>query len=215
MTAYTDVMLDLETVGTAPGSGIIAIGAVAFAEGMPETDWLQFQIPPISRAACRRAGLTEDSATLAWWESQSLAAKAVFDLATNDESKCYGLYSALITFKENFFPHDAYLWGNGSDFDNVLLQCAYKSVGMAPPWAYYNNRCFRTMKKQHAGTKEPAFQGTKHNALADAMHQTRWLQAIWNDMRDAERAHDEWKVAVKIAAQEIVPIADDSTEVAQ
>lgn len=201
MTLYTDVMLDLETVGTAPGSGIIAIGAVAFAPGMPEAEWLQFQVPTISRAACRRAGLTEDAATLDWWRSQSPAAKAVFDTATNEDGGCSGLYTALVTFRENFFPRGASLWGNGSDFDNVLLQCAYKAVSTPQPWPYYDNRCFRTMKKEHSGTIEPAFVGTRHNALADALHQTRWLQAIWNDMRDAERAHDEWKVALKNALE--------------
>ena len=129
---YTDVMLDLETVGTAPGSGIIAIGAVAFAAGMPENEWLQLRMPPISRAACRRAGLTEDADTLTWWMSQAAEAKSVFDTATNDESHCWGLYSALITFKESFCPQDICVWGNGADFDNVLLQCAYKAVGMTP-----------------------------------------------------------------------------------
>jgi len=71
------------------------------------------------------------------------------------------------------------------------------------PWKYYNSQCFRTMKVQHASTPEPAFQGTRHNALADAQHQARWLQSIWADLKDREAGNAEWKKAVKAALVDV------------
>jgi hypothetical protein len=89
------------------------------------------------------------------------------------------IVEALLLF-DRAFPVDACLWGNGADFDNALLACAYKAAALIPPWAYVNNRCFRTMRKEHA-VVEPLKLGVHHNALDDALHQTRWLQKIWRE----------------------------------
>lgn len=175
---YTDVMVDLETVGTAPGSGIISIGAVAFEAGMNELDWRLFEVPVISTASCRQAGLTSDPDTVLWWEKQEPDAKQVFEAAKTGGAHIAWALTELITF----FPTDVRLWGNGADFDNVLLNCAFKAVGLQTPWKYSASRCYRTLKREIL-IPEPKFKGTRHNALADALHQTRHLQQIWAVMR--------------------------------
>ena len=171
---FTDVMIDLETLGTAPGSVILSIGAVAFAPGMQEADWSQIHLLPISVKNSRQAGLTIDESTLAWWMHQSDEARGVLDCALEGGRTLCG---ALTEFSE-WFPSGTKLWGNGANFDNVLLRCAYTAACMEPPWKYYDDMCFRTMKKTFAKVPAPTLQGVKHDALADAMHQTRWLQAI-------------------------------------
>ena len=74
------------------------------------------------------------------------------------------------------------VWGNGSDFDNTIMGDFYRSYSIAPPWKFWKNRCHRTMKaiaqstfEGYAGVRRL---GTHHNALDDAMHQARELQAI-------------------------------------
>ncbi len=179
MSSRTNVMLDLETLGTAPGSVILSIGAVAFDEGASEDTWEKLHLVPISVSSCRAAGLAIDEGTLAWWLRQEPAARKVLEESLAD---CSSLRATLIAFKE-WFPQGARLWGNGANFDNVLLRCAFNAVGMEPPWLYFNDRCFRTMKGELPAVVAPQFEGTKHNALADALHQTRWLQAIWAHQR--------------------------------
>jgi hypothetical protein len=173
-TQYTDVMVDLETVGTAPGSGIISIGAVAFTQGTPQDEWLAFEVPVISLASNAAAGLRRDQATCDWWADQEPEARMVYDAAQEGGAH---LAWALTEFAR-FFPSGARLWGNGADFDNVLLRCAFVAVGLEAPWRYSASRCFRTLKSQFTAVASPEFQGVKHNALADALHQTRWLQNI-------------------------------------
>lgn len=38
-----------------------------------------------------------------------------------------------------------YLWGNSAAFDLGLLTCAYERCGMQIPWAFWNERCCRTI----------------------------------------------------------------------
>jgi hypothetical protein len=69
-----NVMVDLETLGTVPGSVILSIGAVAFDEmEVAEEGFYR----AIRRETCEQAGLKVSAATLAWWEKQSLEARAV------------------------------------------------------------------------------------------------------------------------------------------
>lgn len=50
------------------------------------------------------------------------------------------------------------------------------------PRNFRQNRCFRTLKNLHPDCirLEPEFQGRRHYALDDAMHQTKWLHSILN-----------------------------------
>lgn len=62
----TNIMLDLETLGTCPGSVILQIGAVRSNNGLERT---------ITIDSCLRAGLTVDGDTIGWWLRQSEAAR--------------------------------------------------------------------------------------------------------------------------------------------
>jgi hypothetical protein len=179
-------MVDLETLGTAPGSVIISIGAVAFAEGMPEHQWNLFDAKPIKVRSSRQVSLTIDEGTLAWWMHQSDEARGLLDCALGSAGGLT-IHQALGEFID-WFPTGACLWGNGSDFDNVLLKAAYDAVELAIPWRYSGNRCFRTVKNVFRQVPPPEFSGLRHDALADALHQTRHLQAIFAHVCEAETA---------------------------
>ena len=175
MITYKNVMVDIETLGTAPGSVILSIGAVAFNEGQPEADWATFNSGPINVASSIEDGLDTDEATLAWWRQQSNDAREVLTAAQTGGTE---IRKALRTFAV-WFPPEARIWGNGANFDEPLLTAAYKATGIALPWKYYSSYCYRTMKNLFGNVVlPPEFQGVKHNALADALHQTRHLQAI-------------------------------------
>lgn len=169
---YTDCMIDIETLGTVPGSTIISIGAVCFAENMPEQEWYKIDIGPISRR--NSYWFTEDPSTIAWWERQSYPAKEVYDKSRTSE---LSIKNALKAFKDNL-PVDLRIWSNGADFDIPLLNYAFRIVSLDSPWSHKNSRCYRTIKNQHLNISADASSGIKHNALEDALYQTRHLLKI-------------------------------------
>jgi exodeoxyribonuclease VIII len=171
-----NVMVDLETLGTKPGSVILSIGAVFFSEeGLGEEFYCI-----VNHADSVAAGLTEDASTLKWWQSQKPEAQKVLSDAKN-EVIAKPLREALVLFSKWLYGEAGKkhlkVWGNGSDFDNVLLSSAFAVVGMATPWLFWNSRCFRTLKNlPGAELLAPKRVGTHHNALDDA--KTQALHAV-------------------------------------
>lgn len=76
------------------------------------------------------------------------------------------------------------VWGNGANFDNVILTESYRACLVARPWGTFDDACFRTLKNlgRDLGIAAPAFKGVKHNALDDAKHQARHAITILNFM---------------------------------
>src|SRR5260370_33989250 len=169
---YNDVMVDLETLGTLPGSVIISIGAIAFDE-MQISEEPSFYTA-ITRTSCEGFGLKTSSETLAWWEKQNFGAQCVLN-----DPNAVELDVALRFFNEwlSQFHGAVRIWGNGANFDNPLLACAFAAVEMKPYYKFWNERCYRTVKNQYLDL-ELARTGTYHNALDDARCQAEHLVQI-------------------------------------
>ena len=168
VTESKDVMIDLETLGTAPGSVVLSIGAVEFD---PELGTLGREFyTTINQGSSLGAGLKIDSSTVAWWKTQSIEAQKVL-YATCEENGPQ-IMPALMDFGlflSGCGPN-VRVWGNGSDFDQPILTAAYRAVGLEAPWKFWNNRCYRTLKSLFPET--PMLRtGTHHNALDDAKSQ--------------------------------------------
>lgn len=160
------IMLDLETLGVRPGCKILSIGACAFHHqwGLGNTFYRE-----IKRDF--QGQLHEDPDTLIWWNKQN---PTVRDATLNDAEHKVMILEALIDFAEWLKPMgNVWMWGNGADFDNVIIAEVYRVFGLPLPWGKFNNRCYRTLKSSFPGVKSPEFIGTKHNALDDAKHQAR------------------------------------------
>lgn len=172
-------MLDLETLGVGSFSVIASIGAVEFNPNGGSISREHYT--RINIQSCLNKGLKIDGDTVVWWMDQSdEARKSTFAGERNS------LMAALTAFG-NFINYDrgCKIWGNGSDFDNVILANAFKACDIECPWRWSNNRCFRTLKNLVL-EKEiilPERQGTHHNALDDAIYQAKYLQAITNSLK--------------------------------
>lgn len=164
-----DVMLDLETLGCKPGCVILSIGAVAFTrDGAIDGERGSFYRVLSVHGGLRR-GHHVDASTLAWWVRQDPAAKPSLLEALDKADD--GL-SALIDFAEwlRGWGDDVVVWGNGASFDQPIL-ASYYAVGDLPlPWAFWNERCYRTLKNQVPDVKMSR-SGVHHNALDDARSQ--------------------------------------------
>lgn len=158
------IMIDIETLGTAPGSVILSIGAVAFnQQGVHHDKAAHWAIDPKS---CADVGLTVDPDTVAWWMKQSDAARAAaFPLVT------HSLNHALIDLAAEFEMWGGeQVWCHGATFDVPLLDAAYRATALKAPWAFWNARCTRTLYEL-AGVAPDRTKGTHHNALDDAINQ--------------------------------------------
>lgn len=157
-------MHDLETFDTTPNSLLWQIGAVSFDKDGVYNEF--HSVIKIDEAMMEEFSIS--ASTFNWWLSQPEAIKV---LANANQS----LYDALDGFAEFYnIWCGGEMWGNGSDFDNVILANAYKKRGIPQPWRYSMNRCFRTIRSVHPHIELP-FEGVKHNALADARHQAEYL----------------------------------------
>lgn len=190
-------MQDLETLGVVPGCVIMSIGAVMFDEvtgQLGETFYVT-----INRQSCIDAGLKEDLETVKWWEKQSPAAKLILEevrMAGTPLKLALEHYSdwlAQTQYKDWIYIHDLSedkskimdrltMWGNGADFDNAILNYAYKAVGLPTPWAPFSARCYRTLKSLYRAVKLVRV-GAHHNALDDAKTQARHAVALLRQVK--------------------------------
>lgn len=176
------VMIDLETLGTQPGSIILSIGAVIFDPMLsPESCVLKDFYCVVGRANSELFGLTHSEETLAWWGKQSPEARQVLTDAEDPEK--YDLLPDALTMLAEFIPANSKIWSNGANFDQPLLDVAYSRCDIALPWKYYNSRCYRTILALYPYEKSirPVVI-CAHNALEDAkwqaIHMTGVVQAL-------------------------------------
>lgn len=162
------VMIDLETMGQRPDAPIVAIGAVAFDATMVHE---KFYVT-VDLQSSVDAGARIDPNTVMWWLGQSDKARAALITAETVD-----IITALERFGSWFRPGVVGVWGNGASFDNVIMVESYKRLGRTPPWEFWKDRCYRTIKSIYADVKLDRT-GTHHNALHDAISQAKHLIAI-------------------------------------
>lgn len=158
-----DLMIDIETLGTEPGSVILSIGAVEFDASTGEFG-KDFYVAIDAKSAVD-AGLTLDVSTLKWWMAQSEEARrAAF-------AGDWPIDDALRTFARIVQSTEAKrIWAKPPSFDLVLLEAAFRACGTPVPWHYRSARDVRTLF-DIADIRQPPYVGTAHNALDDAKSQ--------------------------------------------
>ncbi|MCS2152404.1 3'-5' exoribonuclease [Scandinavium goeteborgense] len=177
-----NLMIDLETMGNKPSAPIVAIGAVFFD---PQTGELGAEFyNAVNLSSDMALGAVPDGDTILWWLKQSAEARAA--ICTDDTLPIADALSELSAFISRNSENPRYLkvWGNGSNFDNVILRAAYERAGHACPWQFWNDSDVRTMvllgrQLGFDPKRDMPFDGVAHNALADARHQVKYVSAIW------------------------------------
>lgn len=173
-----NIMLDLETLSTRPHAHILSIGACYFdASGVGETFYASI-VPQ------EQQGAHIDPLTVAWWLRQDHEARAALDREQEfliDALKRFALFATKVP--------NVLMWGNGSDFDNVILSDGFGRNGLERPWEWYNNRCYRTIKSLFPIAPKPK-PVVKHHALSDAVAQAEHLIEIRNKLYGEGTYHD-------------------------
>jgi DNA polymerase III epsilon subunit-like protein len=155
------LMVDIETLGTEPGCAILSVGSVQFTLA----DGLGYQFHEhVDLVSCEEAGLSLDADTVQWWATQ----ENVSDVLAGGED----LEAVLTEFVRGAEECDV-VWANSPSFDLAILKTAGEAVGVEMPWAFYEERDFRTLKNL-PNVVEVEHEGTEHDALDDAIYQARY-----------------------------------------
>ncbi|MGL4829378.1 MAG: 3'-5' exonuclease [Vibrio sp.] len=187
-----NLMIDLETMGKSSNAAIVAIGACFFEPSTGEIGETFSRI--ISLESSQQFGLV-DASTVLWWMKQSSEAREVLN-----SREAVHIKQALHDFRQ--FTNDGLsqplVWGNGSSFDcvilkNTIIQCLGEQY---VPWQFWNERDVRTMVdlgKNLLGfdpKRDMPFEGIRHDAQSDAVHQAKYVSAIYQrlaeDVREKE-----------------------------
>ncbi len=185
---YQHAMLDLETMGLPPKGAIISIGLCYF-------DIRTGEIGPtfernIDLDSSVKDGMTITQSCVEFWE-QSDNQVALLTLK-QDPVRLEVALMELIDFVTEHKKHPQ-LWGNGSNFDNVILEQAFKLCDLHFISHFRNWRDMRTwvmlgsdvlgMKKaeMRADFNDEGFR--KHVAIDDAIKQAKIVSTIWQEAK--------------------------------
>jgi hypothetical protein len=180
-------MIDIEALGASPNGVITQIAAMPFDISTGEYD-TQFEFDTrISIQSNINCGRIMDASTVGWWLNQELdAIRAVYG---NKHHKT-PLPDALISLKsfvERFCINlkQVRIWSH-STYDFVMITNAYTiSCGMTMPFSYKNGLDLRTLSRLYTeitGNKKASigeFEGIKHNAIDDVIHQIKWASVMY------------------------------------
>lgn len=165
----TNIMGDIETLGTGRHALVLSIGACKF-NATEIVDKFHVAIDPVNAQAL---GLNIEAGTVMWWLDPERA-PAREQLLKHER---HDLVTALHGFASWIGDADATLWGNGATFDNIVLRDAYAAAGLDYPIRFWNDACYRTIKNRRPDIKLVR-EGVHHDALDDAVSQAKHLQAI-------------------------------------
>ncbi|WP_309243150.1 exonuclease [Escherichia coli] len=177
---WDHLMIDLKTMGKNPDAPIASIGAVFFD---PQTGELGPEFSKIiDMDTC---GGTVDISTIEWWLQRSGEARAAIlaDRIPLDDA----LLQLREFIDENSGEFFVQVWGNGANFDNVILSRSYKRQEIPCPWRHYNDRDVRTivalgLVMDFDARNVITFEGERHNALHDARYQAKYVSVIWQKL---------------------------------
>ncbi|WP_407717661.1 3'-5' exonuclease [Enterobacter kobei] len=185
---YTHLMVDIEAFGKKADSPVVSIGAVFFDPSTGNTGSEFYKV--ISLESSMASGGVPDASTIIFWLKASPEARS--ELVMDD---AIPLDDALLQLNEFIAenaangPDSVQVWGNGATYDNVLLEASYDRVGIPCPWKFWNNRDVRTIVElgKAVGCKpryEIPFEGEPHKAISDALHQVKYVSAIWQRLTE-------------------------------
>ncbi|EMX4381198.1 3'-5' exoribonuclease [Escherichia coli] len=174
------LMIDLETMGKNPDAPINALAGKFFDPATGEMG------PEFSKTIdLETAGGVIDRDTIKWWLKQSREAQSA--ILTDEIPLDDALLQLREFIDENSGEFFVQVWGNGANFDNVILRRSYERQGIPCPWSYTNDRDVRTMVAlglvmDFDARSVITFEGERHNALHDARYQAKYVSAIWQKL---------------------------------
>lgn len=173
---YKSIVLDLETCDTEPTAVILSIGAYKvdmFGKVMPNS---RFHVSLKIAEQVLRGRTIGKNTMEKFWSKQTASTQAA---AFAEE---LSVFDALVAFteyvEEGPTAGKPLIWGNGVNFDNALLTSLYKMWDQRAPWWYQQDADWRTFRIMYPFVDNIPFEGEKHHAADDALHEARGLEML-------------------------------------
>ena len=167
-------MIDMETMAVSPNAVILSLGAVKFDPfGNGHKDSIYFKIDLDDQdALCREI----DPNTLDWWAKQD---PAIMEEAFSVDGRI-PLAEAMERFHKFAWGCEAF-WSHGATFDLVIIENVLRQLNRPLPWNYWQLRDTRTLFDLGVDPDMP--QGSKHDALQDAIRQAIGVQTVYTKLK--------------------------------
>lgn len=127
-----------------------------------------------------------------FWYDDTKTDKAARDEIFNQELERYPLKEVLEKLNDfvGLYPGVS-VFGNGNDFDNVMVEMAMDRYNITPKWRFWQNQSMRTcmwlvrlILRKDVKYSEP-FNGIKHHALHDSEHEFKVIHHSFRELRNA------------------------------
>jgi hypothetical protein len=171
----SDIMIDIETLGTRPGCVILTLGAVKFNPFSLDAPGPGLYVrPDVDEQIAKGREVQED--TMLWWMQQ---AEDVREEALGEDAR--------ITVEEMYRQLNRFLvgsnniWCQGPAFDMVIIENLYRQYGWPTPWQFWQIRDSRTLFGVHGDPRVKGKVGL-HNALEDCVSQATAVQQVYNKL---------------------------------
>jgi len=168
--------IDLETLDTCPQSTVITLGGCKFNPHSSKEPYDELYLK-ISIDDQNRLSRTTSDDTINWWakQDQSILEEAL------DQTNAITVDNCLTTLTKWLVGVDV-IWAQGYGFDMTILEDMYRSAGRSIPWNFWQIRDSRTLFSCCAKDPRKSIQQNLHNALADAIYQSKAIQIAFSEL---------------------------------
>lgn len=193
-------MLDVETLGVNSNSPVASIGAVQFFPELLGTGYstigksCQWNITDLQEQF--DVGCVPNYSTIKWWlgQSKEAIAKTFAQTHTITTLQALNMFHTFCAMDDNGKKVDSkniYIWGNGATFDNIIVRNLCAKFGVTYPAAYANDLDLRTLKWLAKSLPKVEIEdvGTGHNAVDDAMYQSKLALVIISMLQGYPKAN--------------------------
>lgn len=167
------ITFDLETLGNTTTAPIIQIGAVAFSE---DVDIILHKFyANIKWESLEKYGFNVDYSNIKWWMQQSEDARnSIVQDQTHSIDKALNEFTQWL--EEIGGANNFYYWTHAT-FDPPILVNAYRQCKKTCTIPFRLHRDIRTLN-WIVGDVEVENKGISHNALDDAIYQSRYIKEM-------------------------------------
>lgn len=168
------LMIDMETMAVSPRAVVLSLGAVHFnpwSTGYGEKIYFKIDLDDQDKL-----GREIDPNTLDWWAKQD---PKIMDEAFSPHDRI-PLTEAMDRFHKFAWGCDCF-WSHGATFDLVIIEDILRQLKRPLPWNYWQLRDTRTLFDLGYDPDMP--QGSKHDALQDAIRQATGVQNIYAKLK--------------------------------
>lgn len=175
------IMMDFETLATDINTVILTMGACKFdPKGSGIID--RIELRPTIEEQTEKYGRVISDDTVEWWGKQSPEA---IEEAFGEQNRTS--FRDCMEKLAKFSWNASSVWSNGSCFDVMIAETAFKQLDITCPWQYWAIRDCRTLYEIAGVSLKDKKYGSKttHKAIEDAEHQAIVAQDAYRKLMRA------------------------------